>query len=173
MFDIIINIYYYWSSLQEMVMISPKKKKKFTKIVSARKQLKNKLIKCEVCWKYIETETVSIKTGMSSEWNVNFLQNSPLCIQHLFQWVLHWSKHFWNSSIDMVWNCGIVFILMFFISSSNLKIEMEMLGKKKKLHEVWLGENGMCYTCKLQDFVKEKYLNWFLFFFFFFFFLLI
>ena len=36
-----------------------------------------------MCWKTIEIEDVFTKTEMNNEWNVNFLQNSPLGIQHI------------------------------------------------------------------------------------------
>ena len=36
----------------------------------------------EVCLKSIKNETLFSKKGMNNEWNINFLQNSPLGIQH-------------------------------------------------------------------------------------------
>ena len=40
--------------------------------------------KIQVCSKSIEIETVFTKTEMNNEWNVNFLQNSYLGIQHAY-----------------------------------------------------------------------------------------
>ena len=65
----------------------------------------------------IETELGFIKTKMKNCCNIHFFKNPA----HLFRWVLHWSKHIWNSSFDMFWSYIVEFFLMFSASSNLLE----------------------------------------------------
>ena len=78
--------------------------------------------------KSIKSEAVFTKIEMNNGSNINFLQNSPLVIQHTVHWVFHWSKHLWNSSFDMLY---VVFPLSYFLSS-NLIFEMNFQFRKQK-----------------------------------------
>ena len=93
-----------------------------------RRKGDSQFLACVIIYIYIY-----IYTELTKKWVINeiFLQNNPLGVRHIFQWVFLWTKPLWNSPCHMAWRYIIVFLLMS-STSSNLKCTCTILCFSKR-----------------------------------------